>query len=73
MAMLATEATTVRHVLESIFRYLDSGNLWSPANGLALSVLLDLQWILEKSGKLIFLTPFLCYSAVFPQHMRTKC
>lgn len=73
MAMLATEATTVRHVLESIFRYLDSGNLWSPANGLALSVLLDLQRIIENSGKLIFLTSFLCYSAVFSQQMITKC
>ncbi|PKU67669.1 uncharacterized protein LOC110106753 isoform X2 [Dendrobium catenatum] len=51
MAMLAREASTVRHVLESIFRYLDSGNLWSPANGLALLVLLDLQRIMEKSGQ----------------------
>ncbi|XP_020573635.1 uncharacterized protein LOC110020023 [Phalaenopsis equestris] len=51
MAMLATEATTVRHVLESIFRYLDSGNLWSPPNGIAFSVLLDLQRIMEKSGQ----------------------
>lgn len=51
MAILAREATTVRHVLESIFRYLDSGNLWSPTNGLALSVLLDLQRTMEKSGQ----------------------
>ncbi|PKA47054.1 hypothetical protein AXF42_Ash011728 [Apostasia shenzhenica] len=50
MANLAREATTMRRVLESIFKYLDSGNLWSPRNGLALSVLLDLQGLMEKSG-----------------------
>lgn len=65
MAILAREATTVRHVLESIFRYLDTGNLWSPTNGLALSVLLDLQRTMEKSGKLILFFPFLCYSSIF--------
>ena len=41
MAKLAKEATTVRRVLESLFRYFDNGNLWSLEHGVALSVLLD--------------------------------
>lgn len=49
MAKLAREATTVRRVLEALFRYFDQGNLWSPDHGLALSVLLDMQSIMEKS------------------------
>ncbi|XP_048232034.1 protein SEMI-ROLLED LEAF 2 isoform X3 [Ricinus communis] len=51
MAQLAKEATTVRRVLESLFRYFDDGDLWSPQHGLALSVLLDMQLIIEKSGQ----------------------
>lgn len=50
MAKLAKEATTVRRVLDSLFRYFDNGNLWSPQHGLALSVLLDMQSIMENSG-----------------------
>ncbi|XP_073288526.1 protein SEMI-ROLLED LEAF 2-like isoform X2 [Primulina huaijiensis] len=49
IAKLAREATTVRRVLEALFRYFDQGNLWSPDHGLALSVLLDMQSIMEKS------------------------
>ncbi|XP_065869828.1 protein SEMI-ROLLED LEAF 2-like isoform X2 [Euphorbia lathyris] len=51
MAQLAKEATTVRRVLESLFRYFDDNDLWSPQYGLALSVLLDMQLIIEKSGQ----------------------
>ncbi|XP_068666859.1 protein SEMI-ROLLED LEAF 2-like isoform X2 [Aristolochia californica] len=51
MAALAKEATTVRRVLEPIFRYLDSGNHWSSERGLACSVLLELQLLMEKSGE----------------------
>ncbi|KAJ7982225.1 ARM repeat superfamily protein [Quillaja saponaria] len=51
MAKLAKEATTVRRVLESLFRYFDNGNLWSPEHGLALSVLLDMQLIIENLGQ----------------------
>ncbi|KAK8967044.1 hypothetical protein KSP40_PGU008773 [Platanthera guangdongensis] len=51
MAKLALEGTVVRHVLESVFRYLDSGNLWSTNNGLAFSVLLDMQRVMEISGQ----------------------
>ncbi|KAL6981192.1 hypothetical protein U1Q18_022823 [Sarracenia purpurea var. burkii] len=51
MAKLAKEATTIRRVLESLFRYFDNGNLWSPEYGLALSVLLDMQLLMESSGQ----------------------
>uniref|UniRef100_A0A8N4II40 Uncharacterized protein LOC105053077 n=1 Tax=Elaeis guineensis var. tenera TaxID=51953 RepID=A0A8N4II40_ELAGV len=51
MAKLAKEATTVRRVLESLFRYFDSCNLWSPRNRLALCVLLDMQIVMENSGQ----------------------
>lgn len=51
MAKLALEGTVVRHVLESVFRYLDSGSLWSSNNGLAFSVLLDMQRVMEISGQ----------------------
>ncbi|XP_028776287.1 uncharacterized protein LOC114733043 [Neltuma alba] len=51
MAKLAKEATTVRRVLESLFRYFDSANLWSPQHGLALSVLLEMQLIIENLGQ----------------------
>ncbi|CAN1815912.1 Protein SEMI-ROLLED LEAF 2 [Linum perenne] len=50
MAQLAKEATTMRRVLESLFRYFDSAELWAPEDGLALSVLLDMQLIVENSG-----------------------
>ncbi|XP_042514830.1 protein SEMI-ROLLED LEAF 2-like isoform X2 [Macadamia integrifolia] len=51
MAKLAKEATTMRRVLESLFRYFDNGNLWSPEDGLALIVLSDMQQLIENSGQ----------------------
>ncbi|PON74225.1 Coatomer beta subunit [Parasponia andersonii] len=51
IAKLAKEATTVRRVLESLFRYFDNSNLWSPSHGLALLVLLDIQLIIENMGQ----------------------
>ncbi|KAL8155037.1 hypothetical protein AgCh_000425 [Apium graveolens] len=51
MAKLAKEATTVRRVLESLFRYFDDNNLWAPECGLARSILVDMQDIMEKSGQ----------------------
>ncbi|KAK7312099.1 hypothetical protein VNO77_35686 [Canavalia gladiata] len=51
MAKLAKEGTTVRRVLESLFRYFDNANLWSPEHGLAFSVLLNMQSIIENSGQ----------------------
>ncbi|OVA07297.1 hypothetical protein BVC80_1601g76 [Macleaya cordata] len=51
MAKLAKEATTLRRVLESLFRHFDNGNLWSLQHGLAFPVLLDIQLLMEKSGQ----------------------
>ncbi|EHA8590069.1 Protein EFR3 B [Cocos nucifera] len=51
MAKLAKEATTVRRVLESFFRYFDGNNSWSSQNGLALGVLMDMQLLMEKAGQ----------------------
>ncbi|KAJ8748749.1 hypothetical protein K2173_011303 [Erythroxylum novogranatense] len=51
MAHLAKEATTVRRVLESLFRYFDNEDLWTPEHGLALSVLSDMQSMIEKTGQ----------------------
>ncbi|XP_047315753.1 protein SEMI-ROLLED LEAF 2-like [Impatiens glandulifera] len=51
IAKLAKEATTVRRVLESVFRSFDNSNLWSPEHGLALSVLMDIQSVMESSGQ----------------------
>ncbi|XP_022983700.1 uncharacterized protein LOC111482240 [Cucurbita maxima] len=50
MAKLAKEATTMRRILESLFRYFDNGNLWSTEHGIAAPVLKDLQSIMEQSG-----------------------
>lgn len=60
MAKLAKEATTVRRVLESLFRYFDTNDLWSPEHGLALSVLLDMQLILANSGIYKTTISYLC-------------
>ncbi|XP_074557637.1 protein SEMI-ROLLED LEAF 2-like isoform X2 [Curcuma longa] len=51
MAKLAKEATTVRRVLEPLFRKLDSGRYWSPEKGIASSVLSELQLLMENSGQ----------------------
>ncbi|XVF33719.1 hypothetical protein REPUB_Repub17cG0192500 [Reevesia pubescens] len=50
MAKLAKEATTVRRVLESLFRFFDNEELWSTQHGVALSILQDMQLIIEKCG-----------------------
>ncbi|KAG0482066.1 hypothetical protein HPP92_010150 [Vanilla planifolia] len=51
MAKLFKEATTMRRVSESLFRYFDANDAWSPQCGLALCALLDLQLLIEKSGQ----------------------
>ncbi|KAI3409223.1 uncharacterized protein J3R85_019581 [Psidium guajava] len=51
MAKLAKEATTIRRVLESLFRYFDNGNSWSSEHGLAFPVLKDMQILMESSGQ----------------------
>lgn len=50
MAKLAKEATTMRRILESLFRYFDNENLWSTKHGIAAPVLKDLQFLMDKSG-----------------------
>ncbi|KAL4031494.1 hypothetical protein IC575_009773 [Cucumis melo] len=51
MAKLAKEATTMRRILESLFRYFDNENLWSTKHGIAAPVLKDLQFLMDKSGQ----------------------
>ncbi|XP_062229738.1 protein SEMI-ROLLED LEAF 2-like isoform X2 [Phragmites australis] len=51
MAKLSREATTFRRILESLFRYFGNNSSWSSQNGLALCVLLDMQFLVESSGQ----------------------
>lgn len=51
MAGLAKEATTVRRVLEPFFHRFDSEDYWSPERGLATSVLMFMQVVLEDSAE----------------------
>lgn len=51
MAKLAKEATTIRRVLESLFRYFDNANLWSLDTGLAFLVLKDMQVLMDNTGQ----------------------
>ncbi|XP_015898982.3 protein SEMI-ROLLED LEAF 2 isoform X1 [Ziziphus jujuba] len=51
MANLAKEATTIRRVLESLFRYFDSEKLWSLEHGLAFPVLKDMQFLMDSFGQ----------------------
>ncbi|CAN1146564.1 Protein SEMI-ROLLED LEAF 2 [Linum perenne] len=50
MARLAKEASTVRRILEPLFHNFDSNNRWSLQSGVACSVLMHLQSLLEESG-----------------------
>uniref|UniRef100_A0A0D9V913 Uncharacterized protein n=1 Tax=Leersia perrieri TaxID=77586 RepID=A0A0D9V913_9ORYZ len=51
MASIAKEATTVRRVLDPLFRLFDSHNYWSPENGIAFSILREMQTLMDKSGQ----------------------
>ncbi|KAK7244608.1 hypothetical protein RIF29_39432 [Crotalaria pallida] len=51
MANLAKEGTTIRRVMESLFRYFDDRSLWSINHGLAFSVLRDMLFLMDDSGK----------------------
>ncbi|PIN06737.1 putative transmembrane protein cmp44E [Handroanthus impetiginosus] len=51
MAKLGKEATTMRRVLESLFRYFDNGNLWPIKHGIAFPVLKDMQLLMDESGQ----------------------
>ncbi|KAL6987132.1 hypothetical protein U1Q18_012889 [Sarracenia purpurea var. burkii] len=73
MAKLAKEATTMRRVLESLFRCFDNGKLWPAEHGLAFPVLKDMQFLMDDSGNNVtFVTkkrfsslmPLVCYSGI---------
>ncbi|XP_059291448.1 protein SEMI-ROLLED LEAF 2 isoform X1 [Lycium ferocissimum] len=51
MALLTKEATSVRRVLEPLFHCFDTENYWASEKGLACSVLMYLQCLLEESGE----------------------
>ncbi|XP_057999826.1 protein SEMI-ROLLED LEAF 2 isoform X3 [Hevea brasiliensis] len=51
MAQLGKGTTSIRRVLESLFRYFDCANLWSPEYGLAFPVLRDMQFLMDNSGQ----------------------
>ncbi|CAI9779478.1 unnamed protein product [Fraxinus pennsylvanica] len=50
MAKLGKEATTMRRVLESLFRYFDNTNQWPADHGIALAVLKDMQLLMDDLG-----------------------
>ncbi|CAN0858049.1 Protein SEMI-ROLLED LEAF 2 [Linum grandiflorum] len=50
MARLAKEASTVRRILEPLFHNFDVNNRWSLQSGVACSVLMHLQSLLEETG-----------------------
>lgn len=58
MATLGKEATTLRRVMESLFRYFDNGNMWPIKDGIALPVLKDVQFLMEDSGLILSLVSF---------------
>nr|XP_043637336.1 protein SEMI-ROLLED LEAF 2-like isoform X2 [Erigeron canadensis] len=67
MAKLAKEATTMRRILESLFRCFDNENLWPSSRGVAFPVLKDMQTIIDESGEI---THFLL--AVLVKHLDHK-
>ncbi|KAI3750265.1 hypothetical protein L2E82_20898 [Cichorium intybus] len=52
MGKLAKEATTMRRILESIFRCFDNENHWPASHGVAFPVLKDMQTIIDESGEI---------------------
>ncbi|CAL1365952.1 unnamed protein product [Linum trigynum] len=51
MAKLAKEASTVRRILEPLFHNFDVNDRWSLQSGVACSVLMQLQSLLEETGE----------------------
>ncbi|XP_039054751.1 protein SEMI-ROLLED LEAF 2-like isoform X2 [Hibiscus syriacus] len=51
IARLAKEATTIRRVLEPLFHNFDAENHWSQEKGVALSLLMYLQLLMEETGQ----------------------
>lgn len=58
MARLGKEATTLRRVMESLFRYFDNGNLWPIKDGIAFPILKDMQLLMDESGEVLFSVSF---------------
>lgn len=54
----------MRRILDPLFRLFDSHNYWSPENGVALSVLQEMQALMDKSGATI--STHVIFSLVFP-------
>ncbi|XP_039045638.1 protein SEMI-ROLLED LEAF 2-like isoform X2 [Hibiscus syriacus] len=52
IARLAKEATTIRRVLEPLFHNFDAENHWSQEKGVALSLLMYLQLVMEETGQM---------------------
>ena len=50
IARLAKEATTIRRVLEPLFHNFDAENHWSQEKGVAFSILMYLQLLMEETG-----------------------
>ncbi|XP_017975181.1 PREDICTED: protein EFR3 homolog B isoform X2 [Theobroma cacao] len=67
IARLAKEATTVRRVLEPLFHNFDAENHWSQEKGVASSVLMSLQLLLEETGEKSHLL-----LAILVKHMEHK-
>jgi hypothetical protein len=61
MANLAKEGTTIRHIMDSLFRYFDNGSLWSADHGLAFYVLKDMLFSLDDSGIIFFILDSIKY------------
>ncbi|MBA0724960.1 hypothetical protein Golax_021597, partial [Gossypium laxum] len=51
IARLAKEATTIRRVLEPLFHNFDTENHWSKEKGVAFSLLIYLQLLIEETGE----------------------
>ncbi|KAK6255369.1 hypothetical protein QQP08_012864 [Theobroma cacao] len=67
IARLAKEATTVRRVLEPLFHNFDAENHWTQEKGVASSVLMSLQLLLEETGEKSHLL-----LAILVKHMEHK-
>ncbi|XWS09313.1 hypothetical protein CRYUN_Cryun40dG0074800 [Craigia yunnanensis] len=67
IARLAKEATTIRRVLEPLFHIFVAENHWSQEKGVAFSVLMHLQLLMEETGEKSHLL-----LAILVKHMEHK-
>ncbi|XVF37736.1 hypothetical protein REPUB_Repub20aG0035500 [Reevesia pubescens] len=67
IARLAKEATTILRVLEPLFHNFDAEHNWSQEKGVAFSVLMYLQLLMDETGKKSHLL-----SAILVKHMERK-